>query len=201
MDLHYVILTEHNVIPVVYIPEHNGIIYHKFHNDYNFQVKNMSIHHIFDQLKIGTYADDWIKIFCEKSNGQDEWISLCGNYDGPAEGNKRVAVACSYTSNPFIKNESNFLFKKDSKILKKFFNTTKLYTQDKIHREELEFFSTILLPTMHNWFPPLHPYKNLRGQLYTVSDLSIHPSGSDISNITTIFDHSIPCPKGQKCHN
>ena len=100
----------------------------------------MSVDQIFDQLKIGTYADDWIKIFCEKSNGQDEWISLCGNYDGPAEGNKRVAVACSYTSNPFIKNESNFLFKKYSKTLKKPFNTMRQYTQDKIHREEIDIF-------------------------------------------------------------
>ena len=81
MPLYYAILPESNVIPALDITEDEYMIYYASHNDCAFQVDNLSVQHIIDQLTTGTYAADYInRSFCNR-NGRAECNSLCEHYD------------------------------------------------------------------------------------------------------------------------
>ena len=87
MPLYYVICPEPNLIPVFDINEDGEIIYHASHNDFNFQVDNMYVHHIIDKLETVTDANDWINILLLNSNVWAVYNYMCEHYEGPYEGN------------------------------------------------------------------------------------------------------------------
>ena len=68
MPLYYVRFLETNTIPEVDMTEYDNIIYHVLHNDHAFQLENLSVHPIIDQLTTGTDYSEWIKSCLHKSN-------------------------------------------------------------------------------------------------------------------------------------
>ena len=100
------------MILVVDITKDEKIIYHAFHNYHAFQVYNLSVHKIIDQLRTGTDADSSIKISCRKINVWAVWNTICEYYYGLVEGSKWVPVARSNISKSFYNNKSKFSLKK-----------------------------------------------------------------------------------------
>ena len=83
--------------------DNDDIIHHAFHHYCIFQVDNLYVHFIIDELTMVKYTSDWIKSFQLKRKRGYEWNTLCGDYDGPTIGDSGVAVACSNISNTFYK--------------------------------------------------------------------------------------------------
>jgi hypothetical protein len=138
VPLYYVIRPEPNVIPLADMTEDDEIIYHASHDARSFTVDSQTVHRTLEELTIGTDAAEWIKEYRRGRRGREAWIALCGHYDGPAEGDKRVAVARSNISKTFYKNETTFSFEKYSTRLKKSFDMLRQYGQPKSHKEEVE---------------------------------------------------------------
>ena len=110
--LYYVIRVKPCPIPAHQITPVDKIIYNAPHNGRAFKHDNQEVHRILDKLTLGTDAADWIKAFKRSQNGKSAWNALVAHYDGPAEGDKRVAIARSNIQSAFYKNESTFSFEK-----------------------------------------------------------------------------------------
>lgn len=138
IPLFYVIRTEPCPIPINQITPVDEIVYNAPHNGRAFDHDNREVHRIIDELTLGTDAADWIKAFKRSQDGRAAWNALVAHYDGPAEGDKRVAIARSNIQSAFYKNESTFSFEKYSTRLKRAFDTLRQYNQPKSNREEVE---------------------------------------------------------------
>ena len=72
--------------------EDTWFIYYKLHNICTFQVENLSIHRIIDQLTTVTGDSDWTLILLHNNTGQYVRSAMCEHYDGPDSANKRLAM-------------------------------------------------------------------------------------------------------------
>ncbi len=118
--------------------EEEEIIFHAPHLGATYQADNRQVHQILTELTNGTDADIWVKQHRRTQDGRAAWTTLCGHYDGPAEGDKRVTVARHDLKIIHYKNESSFSFEKYSSKLKKAFDTLDQYQQPKSEREKVE---------------------------------------------------------------
>ena len=101
------------------------IIYHAAHQGVTYNTDNQNVHRILAKLTNGTDADQWIKEYNRTQDGRAAWNALCQHYDGPAEGDKRVTVACHDLKTLHYKNESSFSFETYSTKMRKAFSVLK----------------------------------------------------------------------------
>ena len=144
IPLYYIIRTKPNPIPVANMTE-DEIVYNAPHNGAAFIRDNKLVHTYLTELTNGTDADNWIKTYKRTQDGRGAWIDLCNNYDGLAEGDKRIAVARSDISVVHYRNEAVFSFEQYSTKLRKAFQTLEDYGQGKCEAEKVE----ILLKQVH----------------------------------------------------
>ena len=138
IPLYYIIRKEPCTIPIDEMQPIDEIMYNAPHQGRAYDVDNKEVHRLIDELTNGTDASDWIKSFRRSRNGKGAWDGLCGHYDGPAEGDKRITVARSNIKQAFYKNEQIFSFEKYSTRLKRAFDTLRQYQQPKSDKEEVE---------------------------------------------------------------
>ena len=74
-----------------------------------FKRDSKHVYQILKELTNGTQAEDWMK---EKSCGRIAMIALQNQYDGTAEGERRMDVAKASLTKLFYRNESTFSFEK-----------------------------------------------------------------------------------------
>ena len=74
-----------------------------------FKRDSRHVYQILKELTNGTQAEDWMK---EKSCGRIAMIALQNQYDGTAEGERRMDVAKASLTKLFYRNESTFSFEK-----------------------------------------------------------------------------------------
>ena len=118
--------------------EEDEIIYNANHTGAAYSTDNKTVHQTLTELTNGTDADQWIKQYRRSQDGRAAWIALCNHYDGPAEGDKRVAIARHDLKILHYRNESSFSFEKYSTRLKSAFTTLATYNQSKSEREKVE---------------------------------------------------------------
>ena len=102
IPLYYVIRKEPCPIPIDEMQPADEIIYNTPQQGRAFEIDNIEVHRITDELTNGTDAADWIKSFRRSRDGKGAWEALCEHYDGPAEGDKRVTVARSNIKESFL---------------------------------------------------------------------------------------------------
>ena len=85
------------------------IIYNTQLTDTIFNRDSKHVYQILKELISGTQAEDWMK---EKSCGRIAMIALQNQYDGTAEGERRMDVAKASLTKLFYRNESTFSFEK-----------------------------------------------------------------------------------------
>ena len=92
--------------------EEDEIIYNANHTGAAYSTDNKTVHQTLTELTNVTDADQWIKQYRRTQDGRAAWIALCNHYDGPAEGDKRVAIARHDLKILHYRNESSFSFEK-----------------------------------------------------------------------------------------
>jgi hypothetical protein len=135
IPLYYVIRP---LLAPVHPSEEDEIVFNANHVGAAFSSDNTTVHQILTELTNGTDADQWIKQHRRSQDGRAAWIGLCNHYDGPAEGDKRVAIARHDIKIVHYRNESSFSFEKYSTRLKSAFTTLATYNQPKSEVEKVE---------------------------------------------------------------
>ena len=124
VPLYYVIRPSN---PPAVPKEEDEIIFNANHTGASYSTDNKTVHQTLTELTNGTDADQWIKQHRRTQDGRAAWLGLCNHYDGPAEGDKRVAIACHDINIIHYRNESSFSFEKYSTRLKSAFTTLATY--------------------------------------------------------------------------
>ena len=111
------------------------IIYNTQLTDTIFNRDSKHVYQILKELISGTQAEDWMK---EKSCGRIAMIALQNQYDGTAEGERRMDVAKASLTKLFYRNESTFSFEKYVNKYLTIFNILKkdkfpIYEKDKVY--------------------------------------------------------------------
>ena len=135
VPLYYVIRP---LLPPANPSEEDEIIFNANHTGAAYTADNVTVHQILTELTNGTDADQWIKQHRRTQDGRAAWTGLCNHYDGPAEGDKRVAIARHDVKIVHYRNESSFSFEKYSTRLKSAFTTLSTYNQPKSEVEKVE---------------------------------------------------------------
>ena len=135
IPLYYVIRP---LLPPVHPSEEDEIIFNASHTGAAYSADNKTVHQTLTELTNGTDADQWIKQHRRTQDGRAAWTGLCNHYDGPAEGDKRVAIARHDIKIIHYRNESSFSFEKYSTRLKSAFTTLATYNQPKSEIEKVE---------------------------------------------------------------
>ena len=135
VPLYYVIRPSN---PPVVLNEEDEIIFNATHTGAAYSTDNKTVHQTLTELTNGTDADQWIKQHRRTQDGRAAWLGLCNHYDGPAEGDKRVAIARHDIKIIHYRNESSFSFEKYSTRLKSAFTTLATYNQPRSEIEKVE---------------------------------------------------------------
>ena len=138
ISLYYVIHTEPCPIVALEKSPSDEIIYNASYTGRAFETDDKKVHRVLDELTLGTGGADWIKTYRRRHDGRAAWIVLCENYDGPAEGDKRVTVSRSNIDQAFYKNESTLSFERYTTCLKYVFDTLRQYNKPRSGLEEFE---------------------------------------------------------------
>ena len=189
VPLYYVI---HPLLPPVDPSEKDEIIFNANHTGAAYSADNVTVHQILTELTNGTDADQWIKQHRRTQNGRAAWTGLCNHYDGPAEGDKRVAIARHDVKIVHYRNESSFSFEKYSTRLKSAFTTLSTYNQPKREVEKVE----ILLDQISTNDPRLVTSKGICRDQHatTFEDACTYLS----KEITTIYPQHQPNAFGKR---